>query len=381
MNLNQKRVLLPLGIVAGLGAVLLAIFGNPGNMAFCIACFLRDSAGAMKFHTAEVVQYFRPEVVGIVLGSFVVALIKREFKPYGGSAPVIRFLLGAAMMIGALVFLGCPLRMILRMAAGDVSAYIGLIGFAGGVLTGSAFIKKGYSLGEPAPVSKAEGSAFPIVVAVLMAVSVTTGLFAVSEKGPGSMHAPVLISLAVGLLFGVIAQRTRMCFGGAIRNIFLMKNFNLLCAIGGVFISMLVYNVATARFTFVAYGPIAHAQHLWNILGLYVVGFAAVLLGGCPLRQLVLAGSGSSDSVVTVLGLFFGSAVCHNFGLAAAPAAAATAEKAAVAGGPGLGGKVAVIACLVLLFVVAVVGTRRAAAAAGAKAPADEAAAGDIPAA
>ena len=57
MNLNQKRVLLPLGIVAGLGAVLLAIFGNPGNMAFCIACFLRDSAGAMKFHTAEVVQY------------------------------------------------------------------------------------------------------------------------------------------------------------------------------------------------------------------------------------------------------------------------------------------------------------------------------------
>lgn len=38
MNLNQKRVLLPLGIVAGLGAVLLAVF-RQSNMAFCIACF------------------------------------------------------------------------------------------------------------------------------------------------------------------------------------------------------------------------------------------------------------------------------------------------------------------------------------------------------
>lgn len=27
--------------------------------------------------------------------------------------------------------------------------------------------------------------------------------------------------------------------------------------------------------------PIAHSQHLWNILGMYAVGFAAVLAGGC----------------------------------------------------------------------------------------------------
>ncbi len=56
---------------------------------------------------------------------------------------------------------------------------------------------------------------------------------------------------------------------------------------------------------------------LWNILGMYTVGFAAVLAGGCPLRQLILAGQGSSDSAVTVVGMFVGAAICHNFGLAA----------------------------------------------------------------
>ena len=63
---NTKKGLLTLGIIAGLGAALLAYLGNPKNMAFCIACFIRDTAGAMKFHNAEVVQYFRPEIVGII---------------------------------------------------------------------------------------------------------------------------------------------------------------------------------------------------------------------------------------------------------------------------------------------------------------------------
>ena len=52
-NLTKK---IAFGIVLGLVAVLLAWQGNPGNMAICIACFIRDTAGAMKFHTAAVVR-------------------------------------------------------------------------------------------------------------------------------------------------------------------------------------------------------------------------------------------------------------------------------------------------------------------------------------
>ena len=120
--LKSKKGIFVFGIIAGIGAAILAATGNPKNMAFCIACFIRDSAGAMKMHNAEIVQYFRPEIVGLVLGSFIISLASREYRATAGSSPVIRFLLGVIMMIGALVFLGCPLRMVLRMSAGDVSS-------------------------------------------------------------------------------------------------------------------------------------------------------------------------------------------------------------------------------------------------------------------
>ena len=38
------------GAVIGLIAVVLVMLGNPKNMGFCIACFLRDIAGATKLH-------------------------------------------------------------------------------------------------------------------------------------------------------------------------------------------------------------------------------------------------------------------------------------------------------------------------------------------
>ena len=62
--------------------------------------------------------------------------------------------------------------------------------------------------------------------------------------------------------------------------------------------------------------PVAHTDGIWNFAGMLLAGYGCVLLGGCPLRQLVLSGEGNSDSAVTVLGLITGAAFCHNFGLA-----------------------------------------------------------------
>ena len=107
------------GALVGVLAALLAYFGNPANMAICIACFVRDTAGALKLHSAAPVQYFRPEIVGFAVGAFAISLATNEYKATAGSSPMIRFVLGAIMVIGALVFLGCPLRMVLRMAAGS----------------------------------------------------------------------------------------------------------------------------------------------------------------------------------------------------------------------------------------------------------------------
>ena len=361
MKLFDKTWKLALsGVVIGLLVMLLAMSGNPANMAICVACFIRDAAGALKLHTAAPVQYFRPEIVGFVCGSFLISMATKEYRSTAGSAPMVRFLLGAVMMIGALVFLGCPLRMVLRMSAGDLNAYVALIGFAGGVATGSCFLKKGFSLGRAYETKPLSGAVLPVLLAALLVIGVATGAYAASTEGPGSKHAPLLLTLMVALVIGALAQKSRMCFAGSIRDVILMKNFDLLSIIAALFVVMTIYNIATGNFHLSFSGqPIAHSQHLWNILGMYVVGFAAVLAGGCPLRQLILAGQGSSDSAVTFLGMLLGAAFAHNFNLVGSAAKAATATDAAVPGGPAMPGKIAVIVCIVLLFVIAATNLRR----------------------
>lgn len=346
---KKEHIILAVGgVVAAIVAVLLASNGNPGNMAICIACFVRDTAGAMKLQTNETVQYLRPEIIGIIIGACIMAFAGKEFKAQAGSSPFTRFILGFIVMIGCLIFLGCPLRMVLRMAGGDLNAWVALIGFAAGIGTGVLFLKNGFTLGKAESLKKAEGLALPVVVIALFVLSVTTTVFAVSQSGPGSMHAPVVLSIIGGIAFGIVAQRTRLCFAGGLRDVFLVRDGWGLVVIGIVFAGVLIYNVASGHFNLsFADQPIAHTEALWNILGMYVVGFGATLLGGCPLRQLVLAGSGNGDAAVTFVGLLVGAAFAHNFGIASS--AKGTTEA----------GQIATVVCIVVLFVIAFVNLKR----------------------
>lgn len=349
-SVSKERIILVVcGVIFAAVAIMLAIMGNPKNMAICIACFIRDSAGAMQLHTAAPVQYLRPEIIGMILGAMLMAVCTKEFKSSAGSSPFTRFLLGFCVMIGCLVFLGCPLRMVLRMAAGDLNAWVALIGFAAGIGVGVFFLKNGFSLGKATPTrTSIEGLVLPAVVLVLFILSITTSLFVASVEGPGSMHAPVAISLIGGLVFGAVAQRARLCFAGGLRDTFLLRDASGLITVGILFLGVLIYNLVSGGFNLgFAEQPIAHTDALWNILGMFVVGFGATLLGGCPLRQLVLAGQGSGDSAVTVLGLLIGAAFAHNFGLASS-AKGTTPE-----------GQIACVVCIIVLFVIAALNMRK----------------------
>lgn len=156
------------GLLIGILAALLVKWGNPQNMGFCIACFLRDIAGGLGLHRAAVVQYLRPEIPGLVLGATIAALIGREFKSKGGSGTIIRFLLGIFMMIGALVFLGCPLRMLLRLGGGDLNALLGLAGFVVGIAVGIWFLKSGFNLGRAQTGSLAGALIMPLLSVVIV---------------------------------------------------------------------------------------------------------------------------------------------------------------------------------------------------------------------
>lgn len=314
------------GLSFGLGAVLLVKMGNPGNYGFCAACHLRDIAGALGLHNATMLQYARPEIFGWIIGAFAMSKVSGEFRPRGGSAPYMRFLLGMFMMLGALVFLGCPLRAILRLAAGDLNGLTGLAGFTTGIGTGIFFLMNGFSLGRAkkmtGPAATIAGY-LPVVFAILLAAAVITGsgLLLYSTKGPGSQHAPVWLSLIAGLVTGGIAMKTRMCLSGGFRDFFLVKDTFLLKTYGLLFLSAMVANMAFGTFKLgFADQPLAHTVHLWNFLGLYLVGMCATLLGGCPLRQLIMAAEGNTDAWTAVLGMLFGAGMAHTLNMAASGA-------------------------------------------------------------
>ncbi|MBE5901665.1 MAG: YedE-related selenium metabolism membrane protein [Lachnospiraceae bacterium] len=347
---NEKLLIVVAGCIIGVIGSLLVYFGNPANMGFCIACFIRDTAGALGVHRAAPVQYIRPEIIGLVLGSFIMALFSKEFSAKGGSAPATRFVLGFFVMIGCLMFLGCPFRMILRLAGGDLNALIGLAGFVCGILVGIFFLTKGYSLKRTYRQPVVDGIVLPVIQVVLFALLVAAPAFIFfSEEGagPGAKHAAIGISLAAGLIVGALAQRTRLCMVGGLRDLVLFKEPKLILGFVAILASALVMNLILTGATDGVYftlgmeaQPVAHTDALWNFLGLFLTGFGCVLLGGCPLRQLILSGEGNSDSVLTVMGLFVGAAFAHNFGLASS------------AEGPTPNGKIAVIiGILVVAFI------------------------------
>jgi len=320
--LAQKLKMPLVGALTAIISIALAAYGNPGNMGFCTACFLRDIGGALGLHSFAATQYVRPEIIGIVIGAFVVSLVRREFAPKGGSAPITRFILGACVMIGALIFLGCPTRMLLRIAGGDLNAIVGLFGFVGGVLGGMFFLNKGFSLQRTYSVAKTDGIALPFLSIVLLVILLFfPAILLFSEQGPGAMHAPLFVALAAGLIMGGIGFISRFCFVAGIRDSIFFKNFSMLSALITLVVVGIIGNIILGQFNLGFEGqPVAHTDGLWNFLGLALVGFGSVLLGGCPFRQVVLAGSGNSDSVAAVFGMIFGAAVAHNFGMASSAA-------------------------------------------------------------
>ena len=341
------------GAVVGLAAVVLTHLGNPANMGFCIACFLRDITGAVGMHSAAKVQYVRPEIIGLVLGAFIMSVATKEFRAKAGSSPATRFVLGAFVMIGALAFLGCPLRMVLRIGGGDLNAVVGLVGFTLGIFIGIQFLKRGFSLKRAYPVGKGEGGVLPIIMTgLLILVIAVPSLFKFSEEGPGSKHAPMLAALLIAVVVGALAQRARLCMVGGIRDAMLFKDFKLLYGFVAIFVVVLAGNLITGSFKLgFELQPIAHSSQLWNLLGMVLVGWGSVLLGGCPLRQLILAGEGNGDSAVTVFGMIVGAAFAHNFGLAG-NADAMNEAKEIVVGGISNNGKAAV--CLGILIMLGV---------------------------
>lgn len=359
-KLSQKMIFLfiLMGAVIGIGAVLLSFYGNPANTGLCVACFMENVAGALGFHDNVRMQYLRPEIIGFVLGAFALSMYRREFRSTGGSSPLLRFLVGMLLIIGCGVFIGCPIKLFLRISAGDLSAIAGLFGLVGGVYVGLEFIENGFRLGEAEPAPRSNGLIIPgLMIFLLILALVQPAFITQSEKGSAAQHAPFLLSLGVGLLVGALAQRTQFCITGGIARIFLWgprevmncpRSTGLLLSLASFFGFALVANLLTGQFNFgLQDQPSSNPSYGWAFLGMFMVGFGSVLIRGCPLRQLVAAGQGDNDAGVAVMGMLVGAALVQNWGMSG------NAE------GTPLAGQIAVLTGLCLLCIVGIMNRKR----------------------
>ena len=190
-----------------------------------------------------------------------------------------------------------------------------------------------------------------VMVLLLALLLAAPGLLKFSEEGPGSMHAFWGISLVAGLVVGALAQRSRLCMAGGLRDGFLLRDFTLLTGFLAIWVTMTIGNLILGSYNLSAQSqPIAHSQYLWSFLGMALAGWGSILLGGCPLRQLILAGEGNGDSAIAVFGMIVGAAIAHNFGLAGN--ADSVVDGTYQVGGIGNAGKIAVVLGFAVLLAV-----------------------------
>jgi hypothetical protein len=319
------------GVVGCLAAALVAL-GNPGNMGICGACFLRDLAGSLGLFGGKGPKIFRPEVVGVAVGAFAWVLFRGRFAARSGSNAATRFFFGVWMAFGALVFLGCPFRMLQRLGGGDVNAWIGLPGFVLGVGLGHFFERRGYTVGKTSVVAPAVGLLGPVSAVGLLGLFLVGGFLV--GPGPGSdappPHAPWGVALALALVAGVLLSATGFCGVNAARQVFQPRR-RMLAGAAALVLGYAVVAIATGGFKWGMEGqPAAHTDAVWNFLSLGLVGITGVLSGGCPVRQIVMAGEGNGDAFLTAAGLVAGGALAHVWGIASSGAGTTSAGRWAV---------------------------------------------------
>ncbi len=338
---RQNILVVMSGLSLGVLGVMLVLWGNPQNSGICVSCFLENSAGALGLHDNPRMQYLRPELIGFVLGAVVAAFLGREFKSRGGSAPLPRLFAGVFLIVGCAVFIGCPLKMFFRFMAGDMTTLSGIAGLVLGVWLGLKGLAAGVHIGGSKQKPDGAGIWVPLGFLLLLAFILwPPGFLLQSTRGSAAQSAPVLIALAVGLFLGVLAQRSRFCVTGSIRDGLLMGyRAPLLWGFLIFLVSGLVTSLATGQFRLGFYGqPGAHLDMLWGFLGMLLVGLISVLLGGCPFRQLIKSGEGDADAGLVVIGMFLGAGLVQSWQIAGTTA------------GVGLYGKVAVMVGLIFVL-------------------------------
>lgn len=123
-----------------------------------------------------------------------------------------------------------------------------------------------------------------------------------------------IATLFIGLVLGYLAQRSRMCFIGGIRDFILVRDTELL---KGLFVFGLTAWIAFPLAGWIAglprpvFAPGDTVTVALTVAGGLGVGLFSTLANGCPLRQHVLAAQGIVSSWTYLAGFLAGALIFH----------------------------------------------------------------------
>ncbi|WP_459847410.1 hypothetical protein [Campylobacter concisus] len=124
-----------------------------------------------------------------------------------------------------------------------------------GIFAGRAFKKNGYILPESKQLQRLSSfchrsSLFLLLTALIFGLKLgENGALFSSEKGPGSQHANLFISLICAIIIGAFMQRSKFCSVGAISKIF-ERDFSMFYGIVSIVLFASITNLVLNQYKF-----------------------------------------------------------------------------------------------------------------------------------
>ncbi len=142
------------GVVAGLLAVGVQVFFGlepPPAYAICITCHPRDMVTWLVNHIAGLNWEIAPvsaavpllTTVGLLIGAHIAARLNQELRPVSLGKGWRSFIYGVLVMNAGILVLGCPTRLLLLSAYGELLAVIAVVGVVIGIILGTLLLARG----------------------------------------------------------------------------------------------------------------------------------------------------------------------------------------------------------------------------------------------
>ena len=152
--LPQRVSAVTYGVVAGLLAVGVQVFLGvkpPPAYGICVACHTRDLVAWLANNLVGTNWEIAPvsailpllTTIGMLIGAYAAADRNDERRRVALGGHWRSFLYGILVVNAAIVALGCPTRLLLLSAYGDVLALVAVAGVGVGILTGTLLLTRG----------------------------------------------------------------------------------------------------------------------------------------------------------------------------------------------------------------------------------------------